>query len=69
MKKYCESLRARNGDHYFPKKMKLLTKAYQKSYKKFEDKYDKDKKYLDIKLEMIFIIHVNKEEQHIAYSI
>ena len=53
----------------FQKKMKLLTKAYQKSYKKFEDKYDKDKKYLDIKLEMIFIIHVNKEEQHIAYSI
>ena len=77
MKMFCESLRdhAVNIVSFENEKIKLLTKEQQKSYGsakicyiykgKFEDKYDKDKKYRN--LETIVIMQVNAEVLNIAY--
>ena len=77
MKMFCESLRdhAVNIVSFENKKIKLLTKEQQESYgsakicyickDKFEDKYDKDKRYRN--LETIVIMQGNAEVLNIAY--
>ena len=59
MKKFCEFLREHAMEIINVKKMKLLTNEQQNSYEnakicyickqKFEDKYAKNKKYLNVK--------------------
>ena len=79
MKKFCESLRKHTMEiiNFKKKKMKLLTKDQEESYKNakicyickqtFENKYVKDKNILT--LEINDIIEVNIKVLRIAYVI